>query len=250
MSGSEKVSLDEARKRLIFALDYDSPGEAETRAREVGPHVGCLKVGLELFIRGGPQIVRSLRAQGPKIFLDLKLHDIAETVERAVASAAGLGVSYLTVHAAGGPHMLERAQARAAKEGGHLKILAVTVLTSLDSTDLERIGFRPDPWGQVERLALLAREAGLAGLVCSAHEVSQLRAAVGPDMILCTPGIRPAGADVGDQKRVASPREALLRGSDLLVVGRPIRDAKDPTEAAMNIVREMQSALEAQRAEA
>lgn len=241
--------MDEARKRLIFALDYDSPSEAESRARDIGPYVGYLKVGLELFIRGGPQIVRSLRSQGTGIFLDLKLHDIAETVERAVASAAGLGVSFLTVHAAGGPHMLERAQARAAKEGGHLKILAVTVLTSLDATDLERIGVKPDPWGQVERLALLAREAGVAGLVCSAHEVAQLRGAVGPDMILCTPGIRPTGSDAGDQKRVASPREALLRGSDLLVVGRPIRDAKDPVEAAMAIAAEMRAALETQRAE-
>lgn len=250
MSEQRERALEEARKRLIFALDYESPGEAETRGREIGPYVGCLKVGLELFIRGGPQIVRTLRAQGVQIFLDLKLHDITETVDRAVASATQLGVRYLTLHASGGPRMLERAQARAEKEGGQLKLLAVTVLTSLDAQDLERIGYCADPRAQAERLALLAKEAGLAGLVCSAQEVREIRAVVGPSMLLCTPGIRPTGSDAGDQKRVANPRDALLAGSDLLVVGRPIRDAQDPIQAAQGILSEMGGALEMPRAEA
>jgi orotidine-5'-phosphate decarboxylase len=241
-----QASLDQARSRLAFALDYPSVAEAAAGAERLAGHVGCLKVGLELFVRGGPDVVRLALATGARVFLDLKLHDIAETVERAVASAATLGATYLTVHASGGPAMLERAARRAETEGTGLRILAVTVLTSLDQSDLKKIGISADATEQVLRLAKLARDSGVHGLVCSAQEVGRVREVVGPGLTLCTPGIRPSGADPGDQKRVATPRAAIVDGADLLVVGRPIRDAQDPSAMAESLVREIAGALEAQ----
>jgi orotidine-5'-phosphate decarboxylase len=243
-SGSNALGA-EAKGRLAFALDYPSVETALAGAEQMGPHVGCLKVGLELFVRGGPEMVRLAGRTGARVFLDLKLHDIAETVERAVASAATLGATYLTVHAAGGPAMLERASRRAESEGTGLRILAVTVLTSLDENDLSKIGVNRPPAQQALHLARLAKECGVHGLVCSAQEVREVRQAVGEGLVLCTPGIRPSGGDPGDQKRVATPGAAVRDGADLLVVGRPIRDAQNPLAVVESITAEMAAALEA-----
>lgn len=231
------------RERLAFALDYPSLSAAEAGAARVADVVGVLKVGLELFVAEGPAAVRLGAKLGLQVFLDLKLHDIPETVERAVATAGQLGVGLLTVHAAGGPRMLEAAAKRAQADGAGLKLLAVTVLTSLDAADLEATGVSAAPAEHVLRLARLATGHGIAGLVCSTAEVGSLRQALGPDVILVTPGIRPAGAAAGDQKRVGTPSSALRDGSSLLVVGRPIRDAADPAAAARAILSEMSGAL-------
>jgi len=242
---SQRDFRAQAKGRLAFALDYPSVEEARAGALLVGPAVGCLKVGLELFIRGGPEMVRLAASTGAEVFLDLKLHDIAETVDRAVASAASLGVQYLTVHASGGPAMLERAARRTEAEGTGLRILAVTLLTSLDAGDLAQIGIPSPPTEQVLRLARLAQNSGVQGLVCSAQEVRAVREAVGPNLVLCTPGIRPVGAALGDQKRVATPSVALEDGADLLVVGRPIRDAAEPLTVVTTLKDELARVLEA-----
>lgn len=231
------------RERLAFALDYPTLAEAEAGAARVGEQVGVLKVGLELFVAEGPAAVRLGQRFGNRVFLDLKLHDIPETVERAVATAGQLGATFLTLHAAGGPRMLEAAARRAEREAAGLKLLAVTVLTSLDASDLVATGVNEPPAHHVLRLGRLARSAGVHGLVCSTAEVSALRAALGPEAILVTPGIRPAGAASGDQKRVGTPASALKDGSSLLVVGRPIRDAADPAAAARAILDEMSQAV-------
>lgn len=233
------------RSRLAFALDYPSLAEAEAGARGVVESVGVLKVGLELFVAEGARAVALGSQLGASVFLDLKLHDIPETVERAVASAAQLGARYLTLHASGGPRMLEAAARRAQREGSGLELLAVTVLTSLDAADLEAVGVSTAPSEQVLRLARLATAQGIPGLVCSTAEVAALRRALGPKVLLVTPGIRPAGSAVGDQKRVGTPASALRDGSSLLVVGRPIRDAADPAAAARAILAEMDGALAA-----
>jgi len=231
------------RDRLAFALDYPTLAEAEAGAARVADVVGVLKVGLELFVAEGPAAVRLGARLGNRVFLDLKLHDIPETVERAVATASQLGASFLTLHAAGGPRMLEAAATRAEREGAGLKLLAITVLTSLDASDLRATGVNDSPADHALRLGQLARGAGIHGLVCSTAEVAALRAALGPEVILVTPGIRPAGAASGDQKRVGTPASALKDGSSLLVVGRPIRDAADPAAAARHILSEMSQAV-------
>jgi orotidine-5'-phosphate decarboxylase len=242
--------MSAARDRLAFPLDYATLDEARRGAALVAESVGVLKVGLELFVREGAPAARIGRDFGANVFLDLKLHDIPETVERAVASAAGFGVRYLTLHASGGPKMLERAALRAEKEDPNLVLLAVTVLTSLDSADLEAIGIPADPASQALRLARLALAAGVRGFVCSAGEVATLRRELGPETTLVTPGIRPAGGEVGDQKRVATPDAAIRAGSSLLVVGRPIRDDPDPGAAARRIVDEIARAERATSATA
>jgi orotidine-5'-phosphate decarboxylase len=231
------------RERLAFALDYPTLAEAEAGAARVAEHVGVLKVGLELFVAEGVAAVKVGSKLGAAIFLDLKLHDIPETVERAVATAGQLGARFLTVHAAGGPRMLEAAAKRAERDGAGLTLLAVTVLTSLDAADLQAIGVLAAPSEHVLRLAKLATSLGIPGLVCSTAEVGALRAALGPEVVLVTPGIRPAGSAVGDQKRVGTPASALRDGSSLLVVGRPIRDAADPAAAARSILAEMSGAI-------
>jgi orotidine-5'-phosphate decarboxylase len=235
--------MKSARDRLAFPLDYPNLAEARRGAERVVASAGVLKVGLELFVREGPAAVRLGEELGAAIFLDLKLHDIPETVERAVASAVQLGVQYLTVHAAGGQRMLEGAARRVERENSALKLLAITVLTSLDESDLRAVGCPDGPAAQALRLAKLAVGAGIPGLVCSAAEVRQLREAVGSDVVLVTPGIRPADATAGDdQKRVGTPGGAIRDGSSLLVVGRPIRDAADPALAARRIVDEIAAA--------
>jgi len=228
------------RDRLAFPLDYPTLDEARRGAERVVASTGVLKVGLELFVKEGPAAVRLGEELGASVFLDLKLHDIPETVERAVASAASLGVRYLTLHAAGGPRMLEAAAQRLEREKSSLTLLAVTVLTSLDDQDLAAIGCPDGTAVQALRLARLAVSAGAGGLVCSAAEVRALREAVGPKVVLVTPGIRPAdNAQADDQKRVGTPAGAIRDGSSILVVGRPIRDAADPALAARRIVDEI-----------
>jgi len=232
-----------ARARLAFALDVPGLDEAEAVVDMLAGDVGVFKVGLELFVRAGPAAVTLAGRHGHPVFLDLKLHDIDNTVDGAVGSAAALGVRYLTLHASGGPGMIERAVRRAERESSELRILAVTVLTSLGAADLRAIGLAAAPAAQVELLANLAVGAGAHGLVCSAEEVGQLRGLLGPEPILVTPGIRPSGAETQDQKRISTPASAVRSGASLLVVGRPIRDAIDPALAARAIVDEIEAAL-------
>ena len=217
-----------------IAVALDAP-DLETAARWaalVTPHVSTVKVGLELYLRYGPEVVASIRgASGVKIFLDLKLHDIPVTVTGAARAVARLRPELLTVHAAGGPEVI-----RAAVEGAPVTtIAAVTVLTSLNQATLERIGMLGPMSDAVRRLAVLAVEAGARGLVCSPQEVAAVRAEVGPDITLITPGVRPVGSSVHDQARTATPEEALRAGANLLVIGRPITGAPDPGAAAAAI---------------
>lgn len=235
------------RNHLAFAVDYPAFNDARPILERLAGIVGVAKIGLELFTRDGPDAVRAARALGFDVFLDLKLHDIPETVERAVANACALGVRFLTVHTSGGHAMLERAATRAAAENTGLTLLGVTVLTSLDQNDLASIGISASPAVQAMRLAQVGWTAGLRGYVSSPKEVASLRAALGRSAFLVTPGIRPAGAASGDQKRIATPSSAIADGADLLVVGRPIRDAADPTAAAKSIVDEIGAVLNAVR---
>jgi len=231
-----------ARDKLAYALDFPSFAQAEEGAARVAHAVGVLKVGLELFVSEGPRAITLGQKLGCDVFLDLKLHDIPETVERAVAAAAAQGVRYLTLHAAGGPKMLAAAARRAERENTGLVLLAITVLTSLDAADLAATGVASEPSAHALRLAKLAHEQGIPGMVCSAAEVSVLRAAL-PAAVLVTPGIRPASsAGSDDQKRIGTPESAIVAGSSLLVVGRPIRDSADPAAAASAICDEIQRA--------
>ncbi|MBB4930862.1 orotidine-5'-phosphate decarboxylase [Lipingzhangella halophila] len=217
-----------------IAVAIDAP-EIEAAARwasAVAPHVSTVKVGLELYLRYGPEVVTTVRgANKVSVFLDLKLHDIPDTVERATRNVARLRPSYLTVHAAGGRDMI----AAAVDAAPETRIAAVTVLTSLDDAALEEVGVRGPAEDAARRLAALAVDAGAQALVCSPREVAALRAEVGPDITLITPGVRPAGSDQGDQARVATPEAALAAGADLLVIGRPITRAPDPGAAAASI---------------
>ena len=234
---------EEARRRLIVALDVpDAASAAALVARLDGPCRG-VQGGLELFTAAGPGVLEPLLKRGHSVFLDLKFHDIPNTVAGAVRSAAGLGVRMVNVHAAGGPVML--AAAREALEGraNPPELLAVTMLTSMDQTQTYAIGFDRSPAEQVELLARMTLEAGIRGFVCSAEEVARLRALTGPEGVLVTPGIRPAGSAKGDQSRIATPGEALRQGASFLVVGRPITQAADPAEAAEAVLGEMAEAL-------
>ena len=237
--------IEEARKRLIVALDVPDAASAANLVGQLEKNVHWFKVGLELFVAAGPAVIDPLVARGHSVFLDLKFHDIPNTVAGAVRSAAALGARMINVHAAGGPAML--AAAKAALEGvdNPPELLAVTMLTSMDQNQAKAIGLDRSPAEQVELLAQMGLNAGIRGFVCSPEEVANLRALTGPDGILVTPGIRPAGAEIGDQKRIATPAGALLQGASFLVVGRPITQAPDPAEAAEAILTEMASALEA-----
>ncbi|MFI5179769.1 MAG: orotidine-5'-phosphate decarboxylase [Thermoanaerobaculia bacterium] len=240
--------MSDPRTHLAVALDLPSRDALLAAARTLAPEVGVLKLGLEAFVSEGPAFVRDVTATGARVFLDLKLHDIPNTVRRAAAAAVRTGASILNCHAAGGPVMMQAfgAEAResAAKAGlPRPSLIAVTVLTSLDAEALSRIGLLGTPREAAVRLALLAKESGLDGVVCSPEETSTIRAACGSDFLLVVPGVRPAGVDAGDQKRVATPAEAIRAGADLLVVGRPILAAKDPVAAARAIVAEIAAAL-------
>jgi orotidine-5'-phosphate decarboxylase len=241
---SELSLAGAARARLAFAADYPSLAAAGSIFHELSPHVGILKIGLELYIREGAAAVDAGRLADLDVFVDLKLHDIPETVDRAVGSVCSLGARYVTVHASGGPRMLERAAIRAEREGTGLSVLAVTVLTSLDADDLRAVGVGSDPPEQVTRLARLALASGVTGLVCSPAEAAELRRIFGHSPILVTPGIRVSHAD-DDQKRTATPEQAVKDGASLLVVGRPIRDAADPVAAAREHVCAIERGLRA-----
>jgi orotidine-5'-phosphate decarboxylase len=227
--------------RLIVALDFPSAAAALDLADQLQGTCLWLKVGMELYYAAGNAVVELLRERGFEVFLDLKLHDIPNTVAGAVRSVAGVGASLLTVHAAGGEQML-RAAAQAASAPGSPKLLAITVLTSMNAAELRGVGVSDAPAAQVLRLAKLARAAGIDGLVCSPEEVAAVRELMGPDALLVTPGIRPAGAAAGDQSRIASPAEAIARGATMLVVGRPITQAADPATAAAGILEEIRQA--------
>lgn len=215
---------------IIAALDVPTANEALTLAKAIAPAVGAFKIGKELFVAEGPDIVRRVRDTGAAVFLDLKFHDIPNTVAKAVTSAAHQDVQMLTVHASGGTAML-RAAREAAGDNGPL-VLGVTVLTSMDEQDLTELGIQKTPTEQVHHLAQLATAAGLRGLVCSPKEIAPLREMLPAEVQLVTPGIRPAGSASGDQKRVMTPADAIDAGADWLVIGRPIYAAENPRAAA------------------
>ena len=222
--------------RLIAALDAPNRAEADSLVGKLGGVPSWVKLGLELFCAEGPSIVGDFVARGRNVMLDLKLHDIPETVARATARVAELGAGLLTVHAGGGRAMLEAAVKAA---GSSTRVLAVTVLTSMDDADLADIGANGPVADLVVKRAQLAIAAGCAGVVASPHEVAAVRAIAPAGFLIVTPGVRPAGAASGDQKRVMTPKQARHAGADLVVVGRPLRDAPDPAAAARAIVDEL-----------
>lgn len=227
--------------RIIVALDYASQEPALALVERLDPRRCRLKVGKEMFTRYGPALVERLGGLGFQVFLDLKFHDIPNTVAAACGAAADLGVWMMNLHASGGPRMLTAAREELARRSDPPLLIAVTVLTSLDAGDLEAIGCPGEPRQRVLRLATLARDAGLDGVVCSPQEAAPVRAALGSDFRLVTPGVRPAGASVGDQKRVMTPAEAVAAGADYLVIGRPITAAPDPLVALAGIEDELGS---------
>jgi orotidine-5'-phosphate decarboxylase len=226
---------DDPRRKLIVALDVSTAAAAQKIVAAVGDSALTYKVGMQLYTAEGPPVVRDLVASGRQVFLDLKYHDIPNTVGAAVTEAAKLGVSMLTVHAAGGGKML-RAAVEAAKDRSGLMVLAVTVLTSLDRNDLEKIGIRGTVEDSVVRLAAIALANGCQGVVASAREASTLRAELGENFAIITPGVRPAGSSTGDQVRVVTPAEAIASGASHIVVGRPITEAADPAAEARAIL--------------
>jgi orotidine-5'-phosphate decarboxylase len=226
---------------IILALDVSFARQAVELARATAPAVGAVKIGSELFTTAGREIVREIRATGAKVFLDLKFHDIPNTVAKAVAAAVALDVQMITVHTGGGSGMMRAAEEsarQAAAEAGRPAplVLGVTVLTSLDSNALAEVGLAANVGRQVERLARLAAASGLRGLVCSPLEVAELRAFLPGEMQLVTPGIRPGGSAADDQKRTLTPREAIAAGANWLVIGRPIYGAENPRAAAEKIL--------------
>jgi len=233
--------LEAARRRLIVALDVADGAAALAAAGRLVGHVGMIKVGLELFVAEGPDVVRRLRAALPglEVFLDLKLHDIPNTMRGAIRSARALGARFITVHAGSGVAHL---RACVEEAGDALGVLAVTVLTSQDAAACAEAGHTREPAELVVMRAAAARAAGCAGLVCSGQELARVRAVAG-ELACVVPGIRPAGGEVGDQKRVMTPRDAIAAGAAYLVVGRPILGAADPVAAADAIVAEMAAAL-------
>jgi orotidine-5'-phosphate decarboxylase len=222
-----------AREAILVALDVPTGSRAMQLASELEGHVGGFKIGMELFYSEGPSVVERIGAR--RTFLDLKLHDIPNTVASASRALARLGVGIFNFHCLGGLDMM-KAGAHAAREvDAQTKVIGVTILTSHDRLSLARLGLDQEPRDAVRRLALLAREAGLDGVVCSPQEIEAVKAECGEDFLLVTPGIRPAGSESGDQKRTLSPREAIERGADYLVIGRPITAAADPAQAARSI---------------
>lgn len=239
-------AMTPAHKQIIFPLDVPTTDQAVSFARLLSGHVGMFKVGLELFIAQGPDIVRKIRDEsGTPVFLDLKLHDIPETVRRAMKQVSRLGAAMVTVHCGESAAML-----RAAAEGAgpDLKVLGVTVLTSVSGEDIGNAGFKDcfaqNPFELVVLRSKQAKECGLGGVVCSGLEVARIKATTGNDFLAITPGIRPAFSQTGkdDQKRVTTPVEAIKNGADFLVIGRPIRDAADPAAAADRIAKEIDAA--------
>jgi orotidine-5'-phosphate decarboxylase len=233
------VNSARASNPIFVALDTTDLDYARRLAERLRGQVGGLKLGLEFFSAHGPDGVRAFEGLGLPVFLDLKFHDIPNTVAGAVRAAAQLGVSILNVHAQGGTAMMRAAVEAARNVSPSTKVIAVTMLTSLSDEDLPSVGLAPQVADQVLRLASLARQCGLDGVVCSAHEIGRLRRELGPDFLLVVPGIRPAGSQAGDQRRVMGPAEALAAGADVLVVGRPITGAPDPALAARDIAQSL-----------
>lgn len=227
-----------ARDRLIVALDLPSVAQARAMIEKLDDSVSFYKIGMELTYSGGLPLAEELVRAGKKVFLDLKLHDIPNTVARATEQVAGLGATFLTIHAY--PQTMKAA--RQALGDSPLKLLAVTVMTSYDDADLREAGFAFGVKDLVARRAQQAKDCGVHGLILSAEEAQTMRALVGPDMLLVTPGIRPAGADIADQKRVMTPARAIAAGADHLVIGRPVTQAADPKAAARKIVEEIAAA--------
>ena len=230
----------EARERLIVALDVPSVAKAEAMVTRLGDSVRFYKIGYQLAFAGGLLFARKLAAAGKQVFLDLKLHDIGNTVAKGVESVAQLGATFLTVHAY--PQTMKAAIE--GRRGSKLRILAVTVLTSYDDADLAAAGYEMDVKELASARAEQARDIGIDGLVCSAEEAATLREIAGAGMVLVTPGIRPTGSDVGDQKRIVTPARAIKAGADYLVVGRPVVEAVDPKAAADAIVAEINAAVQ------
>jgi orotidine-5'-phosphate decarboxylase len=228
-----------AKDKLIIALDVDTPTKALELVKQLHSVAGMFKVGSQLFTSAGPQIVRDIIALGAKVFLDLKFHDIPHQVAGAARAAAELGVSLFTVHASGGSEMMRRA----VEAAGDSKVLAITVLTSIDENILSQIGVASSPRDSVLRLMNLAKAAGVDGVVASPREIETIRDAVpNPDFLIVTPGIRPSNSESEDQKRVATPAAAIAAGASYLVVGRPITGASNPFEAAGELIAQMQRA--------
>ncbi|MGH1430303.1 MAG: orotidine-5'-phosphate decarboxylase [Neptuniibacter sp.] len=228
------------KKRVIVALDYPNKEQALAIANQLDPAQCRVKVGKELFTRCGPSIVESLHTAGFDVFLDLKFHDIPNTTAKAVRAAAEMGVWMVNVHASGGRRMMEAAKNELEQvNGADTLLIAVTVLTSMERSDLKDIGLDIDPLEHVKRLASLTEQSGLDGVVCSAQEVTPLRSVIGSDFQLVTPGIRPADTEVGDQKRIMTPSDAIQAGSDYLVIGRPITKAASPLDALAKIQSEL-----------
>ena len=223
-------------KKVLIALDYDNEQAALNFVKQLSPDQCRLKVGKEMFTYFGPQFVKQLVDLGFDVFLDLKFHDIPNTVAKAVTAAAELGVWMVNVHASGGLEMMQKAKQALASYGEKAPLLiAVTVLTSMDQAQLLRLGIEKTPQDQVVYLAKLSQEAGLDGVVCSAQEAKTLKAELGDNFKLITPGIRPVGADAGDQKRIMTPQKAIDAGSDYLVIGRPITQSDDPVKTLAEI---------------
>jgi orotidine-5'-phosphate decarboxylase len=243
MEASPTDRISEARNKLIVALDVPDAAGAARLVDQLEGRCRWFKVGLELFAAAGPEVVKPLLARGYSVFLDLKLHDIPNTVAGAVRSAARLGVKMTTLHAAGGPAMLAAAREALVGIEDPPQLLAVTVLTSMDHAQLKAAGIERSPAEQVELLARMGLGAGINGFVCSPNEVAALRKLTGPESVLVVPGIRPTGSSAGDQKRIATPAEALRAGATYLVVGRPITQASDPAQAAESLLREMAEAV-------
>ncbi|MCH8239065.1 MAG: orotidine-5'-phosphate decarboxylase [Proteobacteria bacterium] len=229
-----------AHERLIVALDVKGPDEARTLVAKIGAYAGVWKIGLELLFSGGAELARELSAQGQKVFVDAKLLDISNTVERATANIAAMGAAFLTIHG----HDIKTLKSAVAGRGdAPLKLFAVTVLTSLNAADLAEQGIDESPADLALRRAELAKKSGFDGVIASGHEAASIREATGDDFLIVTPGIRPAGADADDQARVMTPTKAIRAGADYLVVGRPITQATDPGAAARAIVEEIEQAL-------
>ena len=247
----KNISTESAINKLIFALDADNYEEALSWVQLLSGHVGMFKVGKELFTAVGPKIIESIKDRGQKVFLDLKFHDIPNTVARAAKAAVKLNVDMFNVHASGGSQMVKEAVTAAWTSADEIAgprpiILAVTVLTSLNNTDLTEIGFRRTTGEQVLRLARLAQDAGASGVVASAQDIGMLRANLGDKFIIVTPGIRSAGSTTkDDQKRTLSAYEAIKKGTDYIVVGRPISTVSKPLDACQQIVQEIADGLAA-----
>ncbi|MFH1644905.1 MAG: orotidine-5'-phosphate decarboxylase [Candidatus Omnitrophota bacterium] len=226
------------KDRLIVALDVDSLDKAKKIVNKLYPVVKIFKVGNELFTSCGPDAVKMIHKKGAKVFLDLKYHDIPNTVAKAVKKAQSMGVFMLNVHASGGSSMMKAA--KDAVSSKKLCLLAVTVLTSIDKPELKSLGIRKNPLNQVKHLALLAKKSGMSGVVCSAWEARLIKKLCGKDFVVVTPGIRPKSSERSDQKRVATPDYAISEGADYIVVGRPITLAKSPLDVAKSIVKEIE----------